>query len=210
VNVRGKIQPQGQAGNAERIDASSSRGRLGRGLFAANQRAMSNGWMTGAWFLRDDDTLGSPGDSPMGLSRRSTLSRGFSEKDFRGDANGPSDPRSGVPKGFPYASALSLARRPRLPGEGRGQRAKKIGEREKPRSLEIAADEDRRTDLARARARRGSSHRPDAFSAATDVCTFCIRRRDDEEYLDLMRGLIVVTEMGTPGSSRRDTARIRA
>ena len=142
----------------------------------------ATGWMSGAWFLRDDDTLWLiPGDSPMGLrlpldshsvGRRKGLSVVCDSKTRRN----PKLPE--LPKEFPYRPAISSVARTRrhLPGEGRGQRAQKLGE--KPKPLEpLPPDEDPlRRPGAAAKARRGSSAPRYASSRATDGCMSSCRR----------------------------------
>ena len=71
------------------------------------------GWMSGTWFLRDDDTLWLiPGDSPMGLRLPLDSIPWVAEKDFPWVwQRDPSDPKlPPLPKEFPYAARLEMAR----------------------------------------------------------------------------------------------------
>ena len=132
-----------------------------------NALVATGGWMSGAWFLRDDDTLWLiPGDSPMGLRLPLDSIPWVAEKDFpwlrQQDPSQPKLPE--LPKEFPYRAAGFVGSdfadgAPTLPGQGRGQRAQKLGEKAKP--LEPLPPDENPTAPARrrARARRGSSAR---------------------------------------------------
>ena len=63
-----------------------------------------NGWISGSWFLRDDDTLWLiPGDSPMGLRLPLDSVPWVAEKDFPWNwQQDPSAKLSELPKEFPY------------------------------------------------------------------------------------------------------------
>ena len=99
------------------------------------------GWMSGSWFLRDDDTLWLiPGDSAMGLRLPLDSVPWVAEKDFpwlrQQDPSEPDLPE--LPKKFPYRQQV-VGRRsaPIPPGYGPGQRAQKLGKlEEKPRPEE--------------------------------------------------------------------------
>ena len=139
----GKIQSEGQAGARPHRADFSAGPRRGRRLRAADQTRLvwqPAGWMSGAWFLRDDDTLWLiPGDSPMGLRLPLDSIPWVAEKDYpwirQQDPSQPKLPE--LPKEFPYR-----ARRPETTGQrflrgggaptpagyGPGQRAQQLGE----------------------------------------------------------------------------------
>src|SRR5580698_1653253 len=71
--------------------------------YALPIKRVINGWMSGSWFLRDDDTLWLiPGDSPMGLRLPLDSIPWVSEKDFPWQRpQDPSDPDlPALPKEF--------------------------------------------------------------------------------------------------------------
>ena len=166
-------------------------------------KRVSGGWMTGKWFLRDDDTLWLiPGDSPMGLRLPLDSIPWVSEKDFpwlrQLDPSQPKLPE--LPKEFPYRQRfVGRAEAPTLPGQGPGQRAQKLGEKVEP--LEpLPPDEN-------------PLRRPAAGQSAPWIIrtALCVEPRDGrlhvfmppvettEDYLDLIAGIeTAVTEMGTP------------
>jgi uncharacterized protein (DUF2126 family)/transglutaminase-like putative cysteine protease len=161
------------------------------------------GWMTGAWFLRDDDTLWLiPGDSPMGLRLPLDSIPWVSEKDFpwlrQQDPSNPKLPE--LPKEFPYRQRfVGRAEAPMLPGQGRGQSAQKLGGKAKP--LEpLPPDENP--------LRRPASGQSASWIIRTALCVeprdgrlhlFMPPVETTEDYLDLIAGIeTVVTEMGTP------------
>jgi uncharacterized protein (DUF2126 family) len=88
--------------------------------YALPVKRVSGGWMSGAWFLRDDDTLWLiPGDSPMGLRLPLDSVPWVAEKDFPWlRPQDPSNPKlPELPKEFPYrqrfvgrADAAAVAR----------------------------------------------------------------------------------------------------
>ena len=95
------------------------------------------GWLSGSWFLRDDDTLWLiPGDSAMGLRLPLDSVPWVAEKDFPWlrppDPSAPDLPE--LPKEFPYRrQVVSRRAAPVPPGYGPGQRAQKLGKlAEKP------------------------------------------------------------------------------
>ncbi len=162
-----------------------------------------SGWMTGAWFLRDDDTLWLiPGDSPMGLRLPLDSIPWVSKKDFpwlrQLDPSQPKLPE--LPKEFPYRQRfVGRAEAPTQPGQGRGQRAQKLGEKVKP--LEPLPPDD------------NPLRRPATGQSAPWIIrtALCVEPRDGrlhifmppvertEDYLDLIAGIeTVVNEMGTP------------
>jgi uncharacterized protein (DUF2126 family)/transglutaminase-like putative cysteine protease len=166
-------------------------------------KRVTDGWMTGSWFLRDDDTLWLiPGDSPMGLRLPLDSIPWVAEKDFpwlrQQDPSNPNLPE--LPKEFPYRQRfISRAEAATLPGEGRGQRAQKLGEKIKP--LEpLPPNED-------------PLRQPGVGQSAPWIIrtALCVEPRNGrlhvfmppvertEDYLDLIAGIeTVVTEMGVP------------
>jgi uncharacterized protein (DUF2126 family)/transglutaminase-like putative cysteine protease len=171
--------------------------------YALPVKRVSGGWMSGAWFLRDDDTLWLiPGDSPMGLRLPLDSVPWVAEKDFPWlRPQDPSNPKlPELPKEFPYRQRfVGRADAPTLPGQGRGQRVQKLGE--KPKPLEpLPPDEN-------------PLRRPAPGQSAPWIIrtALCVEPRDGrlhifmppaettEDYLDLVAGIeTVVTEMGTP------------
>ena len=175
------------------------------------------GWMSGSWFLRDDDTLWLiPGDSAMGLRLPLDSVPWVAEKEFpwihQQDPSNPQLPE--LPKEFPYkvrnpeTSGQHFLRRkggaPLPVGYGHGQRAQEGGELEDervelpPLPPEVAYDPNRRPVQGQ--------------SAPWIIRTaMCVEPRDGrlhifmppvattEDYLDLVAGIeTAVTEMGTP------------
>ena len=91
------------------------------------------GWVSGSWFLRDDDTLWlTPGDSPMGLRLPLDSIPWVAEKDFPWPRQqDPSQPKlRELPKEFPYRQRfVGRVETATSPGEGRGQRAQQLGDK---------------------------------------------------------------------------------
>jgi uncharacterized protein (DUF2126 family)/transglutaminase-like putative cysteine protease len=175
------------------------------------------GWMSGAWFLRDDDTLWLiPGDSAMGLRLPLDSIPWVAEKEFpwihQQDPSNPKLPE--LPKEFPYkvrnpeTSGQQFIRRkgdaPTPAGFGPGQRAQYRGDLEEerielpPLPPEMEYDPNRRPVQGQ--------------SAPWIIRTaMCVEPRDGrlhvfmppvsttEDYLDLVAGIeTAVTELGTP------------
>jgi uncharacterized protein (DUF2126 family) len=175
------------------------------------------GWMSGAWFLRDDDTLWLiPGDSAMGLRLPLDSIPWVAEKEFpwlrQQDPSNPKLPE--LPKEFPYkvrkpeSTGQRFLRRsggaPIPAGYGPGQRAQQLGDLPEeivelpPLPQEAEYDPNRRPVQGQ--------------SAPWIVRTaMCVEPRDGrlhvfmppvattEDYLDLVAGIeTAVTEMGTP------------
>ena len=179
------------------------------------------GWISGQWFLRDDDTLWLiPGDSPMGLRLPLDSIPWVAEKDFpwlrQQDPSSPKLPE--LPEEFPYqpgsASAESewptfyLRRRrrralARRPWPGAHSLTRQFGRRETHRIAAIAAGSGIRPE---------SSPRSVGQSAPWVIRTaLCVEPREGrlhifmppvsttEDYLDLIAGIeTAVTELGTP------------
>jgi uncharacterized protein (DUF2126 family)/transglutaminase-like putative cysteine protease len=173
-----------------------------------------SGWMSGAWFLRDDDTLWLiPGDSAMGLRLPLDSIPWVSEKEYPWvrpqDPSNPQLPE--LPKDFPYrvrqpettGQRFVRGRGTSLPvGYGPGQRAQQLGELEEaPVELPpLPPDFD-------------PNRRPMQGESAPWIVrtAMCVEPRDGrlhifmppvattEDYLDLIAGIeTAVTEMGTP------------
>ena len=172
------------------------------------------GWMSGAWFLRDDDTLWLiPGDSAMGLRLPLDSIPWVSEKEYPWvRPQDPSNPKlPELPKEFPYhlrhpeatGQRFIRGRGAPLPvGYGPGKRAQQLDELEEaPVKLPpLPPDFD------------PNRHPVQGESAPWIVRTaMCVEPRDGrlhifmppvattEDYLDLIAGIeTAVTEMGTP------------
>jgi uncharacterized protein (DUF2126 family)/transglutaminase-like putative cysteine protease len=175
------------------------------------------GWMSGAWFLRDDDTLWLiPGDSAMGLRLPLDSIPWVAEKDFpwlhQQDPSNPKPPE--LPRERPYkvgdpeTSGQHFIRRkggaPTPAGYGPGQRAQYRGDLEEERvelpPLPPAIEYD-------------PNRRPVQGQSAPWIIrtALCVEPRDGrlhvfmppvsttEDYLDLIAGIeTAVTELGTP------------
>jgi len=172
------------------------------------------GWMSGAWFLRDDDTLWLiPGDSPMGLRLPLDSIPWVGEKEYpwvrQQDPSNPKLPE--LPKEFPYHARKPEATGQRflrgggapLPvGYGPGQRAQQLGKLE-----------EERIELPPLPSDYDPNRRPVQGQSAPWVIrtAMCVEPRDGrlhvfmppaattEDYLDLVAGIeTAVTGMGTP------------
>jgi len=166
-------------------------------------KRVTDGWITGSWFLRDDDTLWLiPGDSPMGLRLPLDSIPWVAEKDFpwlrQQDPSNPKLPE--LPKEFPYRQRfVGRTEAATLPGEGRGQRAQKLGEKIKPPEL-LPPDENP--------LRQPAPGQSAPWIIRTALCVeprngrlhiFMPPVEKTEDYLDLIAGIeTVVTEMGVP------------
>jgi uncharacterized protein (DUF2126 family)/transglutaminase-like putative cysteine protease len=173
-----------------------------------------HGWMSGAWFLRDDDTLWlTPGDSPMGLRLPLDSIPWVEEKDFpwlwQQDPSNPKPPE--LPKEYPYrirnpettGQRFVRGRGAPVPaGYGPGQRAQLLGE-----------PEEEQVELPPLPPEFDPNRRPVQGESAPGIIrtALCIEPRDGrlhifmppvsttEDYLDLIAGIeTAVTEMGTP------------
>ena len=181
------------------------------------------GWMSGSWFLRDDDTLWLiPGDSAMGLRLPLDSVPWVSEKDYpwlrQQDPSEPDLPE--LPKEFPYRLRPELSGQrfmrgggaPSAAGYGPGQRAQKLGKpEEKP---ELKPDED-------------PNRQPVQGESAPWIIrtALCVEPRDGrlhvfmppvertEDYLDLIAGIETTADRNRvcPSSSKAKRRRaIRA
>ena len=160
-----------------------------------------NAWMSGSWFLRDDETLWlTPGDSPMGLRLPIDSIPWVAEKDYPwGTPQDPSQAFGELPKKFPYKVQpedsgqryMRAGAAPLLAGQGPGEFKQKL-------KLPPAFDPNRR---------------PETGESATNVIrtALCVQPRDgrlhvfmppastSEEYLDLIAGIeTAVKGMGIP------------
>jgi len=170
------------------------------------------GWMSGAWFLREDDTLWLiPGDSPMGLRLPLDSIPWVSEKEFPWvNPQDPSVPElPELPQEFPYrANPESSGQRflrgrgaPAPAGYGPGQRAQRLGKLE---------EEKKQPDLPRVidPARRPVQGESAPWIVRTALCVeprdgrlhiFMPPVEETEDYLDLIAGIeSAVTSLGTP------------
>jgi len=182
--------------------------------YSLPMKRVNDGWISGAWFLRDDDTLWLiPGDSPMGLRLPLDSIPWVSEKDFPWlRPMDPSNPKlPPLPKEFPYRQRfVGRTEAATMPGEGLGQRAQELGggpggrrqkPGEKPKPLEPLPPDD------------NPLRRPAVGQSAPWIIrtALCVEPRDGrlhifmppvektEDYLDLIAGIeTVVTEMGVP------------
>jgi len=161
------------------------------------------GWISGAWFLRDDNTLWLiPGDSAMGLRLPLDSVPWVAEKDYpwlrQQDPSQPDLPE--LPKEFPYRQQIVRGRAAAVPaGYGPGQRAQKLGKPEKePEPTKPDEDPNRRPVQGE--------------SAPWIIRTaLCVEPRDGrlhvfmppvektEDYLDLIAGIeTTAAETGLP------------
>jgi uncharacterized protein (DUF2126 family)/transglutaminase-like putative cysteine protease len=169
------------------------------------------GWMSGSWFLRDDDTLWLiPGDSAMGLRLPLDSVPWVAEKDYPWTwQQDPSAPLPELPREFPYRAKpessgqrfLRTGGTPTPAGYGPGQRAQQLGKLEKePELPELEKEFD-------------PNRRPVQGESAPWIVrtALCVEPRDGrlhvfmppvektEDYLDLIAGIeTAVTELGTP------------
>ncbi len=169
------------------------------------------GWMSGSWFLRDDDTLWLiPGDSPMGLRLPLDSIPWVAEKDYPwGWLQDPSQKLAALPKEFPYRVRPELSGQrfqrggsaPLAAGYGPGQRAQELDEgTPRPKLPDLPAEFD-------------PNRRPAQGESAAHVIrtALCVQPRDGrlhlfmppvsttEDYLDLIAGIeTTVAEMGVP------------
>ena len=170
------------------------------------------GWMSGAWFLRDDDTLWLiPGDSAMGLRLPLDSIPWVAEKDFPWvNQQDPSQPKlPELPREFPYRARpetsgqrfLRKGATPMPAGYGPGQRAQQLGRPEPEPELPELQKE------------FAPNRRPVQGESAPWIIrtAMCVEPRDGrlhvfmppvertEDYLDLIAGIeAAVTELGTP------------
>ena len=185
------------------------------------KRALSGqqpGWMSGAWFLRDDDTLWLiPGDSAMGLRLPLDSIPWVAEKDYPWTTQqDPSQKLPALPKEFPYrvrpeTSGLRFLRgrgEPLPVGQGPGQRAQQLGDLEPERELPKLPPE------------VDPNRRPVSGESAPWIVrtAMCVEPREGrlhvfmppvvkaEDYLDLIAGIeTAAKELGLPLVIEGDT-----
>ncbi len=172
------------------------------------------GWMSGAWFLRDDDRLWLiPGDSPMGLRLPLDSIPWVSEKEYPWQTEqDPSNPKlPELPKEFPYR-----VRKPETTGQkfvrGRGAPAP-AGYGPGQRKQQLGELEEEKIELPPLPSDFDPNRRPVQGQSAPWIIrtAMCVEPRNGrlhifmppvattEDYLDLIAGIeTVVTEMGTP------------
>ena len=171
-----------------------------------------SGWISGSWFLRDDDTLWLiPGDSAMGLRLPLDSVPWVAEKDYPWQH--PQDPSQSdlpeLPREFPYRAHpetsgqrfLRTGGAPIPAGYGPGQRAQRLGKLEKE------------PELPELRKEFDPNRRPVQGESAPWIIrtAMCVEPRDGrlhifmppvektEDYLDLIAGIeTAATELGTP------------
>jgi len=171
-----------------------------------------SGWVSGAWFLRDEDILWlTPGDSAMGLRLPLDSVPWVAGKDHPWLwAQDPSQRLPPLPKEFPYRVRPELAGQQFLrggdavlpAGYGPGQRAQKLGAKEEKKKARPLPPPDRNPD-----------RRPGQQESAPWIIrtALCVEPRDGrlhvfmppvattEDYLDLVAGVeTAVTELGLP------------
>jgi len=178
--------------------------------YALPIKRMETGWVSGSWFLRDEDTLWLiPGDSPMGLRLPLDSIPWVSEAEFPWIV--PQDPSQrlpALPKEFHFRAPADLAGQrfvldagaPVPPGAGPGQRAQQLGSAEEGLRPPLPHDED-------------PTRRPEPQQSAPWVIrtALCVEPRDGrlhvfmpptkttEDYLELIAGIeATVTQMGVP------------
>ncbi len=175
---------------------------------------VSGGWKSGAWFLRDDETLWLiPGDSPMGLRLPLDSVPWVAEKDF--PWVWPQDPTAKLPtlpKEFPYASEPERTGQKFLRGGGE---ARPAGYGPGQRAQLLEGGRGRETDRPAPASRHDfDPNRPPqpGESAPWIIRTaLCVEPREGrlhvfmppvettEDYLDLIAGIeATTTEMGLP------------
>ena len=169
-----------------------------------------SGWVSGAWFLRDDDTLWLlPGDSAMGLRLPLDSIPWVAEKDYPWiwQADPSREKFPDLPKEFPYRPRAELSGQrflpgtgaPAPPGYGPGQRPQRLGRKEEsPKEFPLEDD---------------PSRRPAPGQSAPWIIrtALCVEPREGrlhvflppvaatEDYLDLVAGIeTAAAEMGAP------------
>ena len=178
---------------------------LKRGVFGGER-----GWISGSWFLRDDDTLWLiPGDSPMGLRLPIDSIPWVAEKDYpwlhQPDLLKKLPP---LPVEFPYKARPELsgqrfvtgAGAPTAPGFGPGQRPQELSAEEGKWRKELDRDLDP--------TRRPAAQESAPWIIRTALCVeprhgrlhiFLPPVETTEDYLDLVAGIeTTATELGLP------------
>ena len=165
------------------------------------QYGNQQGWMSGSWFLRDDDTLWLiPGDSPMGLRLPIDSIPWVAEKEYPwGTLHDPSQKFGELPKDYPY----------RAKPEESGQHYRRTGESPQPAGYG-RGEQKQKLDLP---PEYDPTRRPAIGQSAPNVIrtALCVQPRDGrlhvfmppvsttEDYLDLIAGIeATVSSMGLP------------
>jgi uncharacterized protein (DUF2126 family)/transglutaminase-like putative cysteine protease len=169
-------------------------------------------WLSGPWFLRDDDVLWLiPGDSPMGLRLPLDSIPWVTERDYPGIfQQDPSQKFLALPREFLYRA------QPELPGQrylrGRGAQLP-AGGGPGQRAQQLAGKQDLRVELPPLPADFDPGRRPQQGESAHWITrtALCVEPRDGrlhvfmppvattEDYLDLIAGVeLAVTELGLP------------
>jgi uncharacterized protein (DUF2126 family)/transglutaminase-like putative cysteine protease len=169
------------------------------------------GWMSGGWFLRDDDILWLiPGDSPMGLRLPLDSIPWVSEKEYPWVwQRDPSQNLPALPKEYPYHGRPELSRQRFLRGGG-APLPTGYGPGQRPQSL---GDSQPEMELPQLPPEPDGNRRPIQGESAPWIVrtALCIEPRDGrlhvfmppvataEDYLDLIAGVeSAVTELGLP------------
>jgi uncharacterized protein (DUF2126 family)/transglutaminase-like putative cysteine protease len=175
-------------------------------------KRVGDGWVSGSWFLRDDETLWLiPGDSPMGLRLPLDSIPWVAEKDFPWirQPDPAQDNWPDLPKEFPYRVRPELsgqryltgAGAPTAPGQAPGQRAQKLGDAGVSRpDPQFPPDENP--------LRQPAPGQSAPWIIRTALCVeprngrlhvFMPPAETTQDYLDLIAGIeTAVTEMGVP------------
>ncbi len=178
---------------------------LKRAVFGAER-----GWISGAWFLRDDDTLWlTPGDSPMGLRLPVDSIPWVAEKDFPWQHQPDLMKKlAALPRDFSYKPRPESSGQrfvpgpgvPAAPGFGPGQRAQMLPPDQAGGRKQIERDLDP--------ARRPAPQESAPWIIRTALCVeprdgrlhvFLPPVESTEDYLDLVAGIeTAATELGLP------------
>ena len=168
------------------------------------------GWISGSWFLRDDDTLWLiPGDSPMGLRLPIDSIPWVAEKDYPWvHQPDPLQKLPSLPKEFPYQPQPGGASQRFVPGAG-APTAPGFGPGQRPQELSL--DEGKwREEFERS---MDPNRRPAAQESAPWIIrtALCVEPRNGrlhvflppvettEDFLDLIAGIETsATELGLP------------
>jgi uncharacterized protein (DUF2126 family)/transglutaminase-like putative cysteine protease len=168
-------------------------------------------WMSGAWFLRDNDILWLiPGDSPMGLRLPLDSTPWVAEKEYPWIwQQDPSQRLPALPEEFPYRSRQDSNRQRFLRGAGAPPPAG-YGPGQRPQTLDKPGPENEPSELT---PEIESNRRPIQGESAPWIIrtALCVEPREGrlhvfmppvattEDYLDLIAGIeTAVAELGLP------------